>query len=258
MQALPELFLTELAHPGKPKLLLLHGLGMAHRMWLPQHDELHKSFHLVIPDLPGMAQSKHLGEFSLPGSASLLLDFLKRQNLLPIHVCGLSLGAMVALEMSLQAEDGELKSLILSGGQVHAPRLLMTFQRVMFTFVSEKRLVTDLAKSIPTTDEEMFRAAQEDAVLTGKEGFLQVLKSAGRADYRNALAAVSVPTLVMCGARDKANLGAAHLLASGIPDAELVIAENAGHVWNVGNPTRFNAEVKQFVEQVEGKNLRTC
>ena len=224
-------------------------------MWLPQFDALHKSFHLVTPDLPGIARSKHLGEFSLHSSASHLLDFLRQENLLPIRVCGLSLGAMVALEMSLQADDGELSSLMLSGGQVRAPRLLMAFQRVMFTFVSEKRLVTDLVKSIPTTDTDLLRAAQEDAVLTGKAGFLRVMKSAGQADYRDALAAVSVPTLVMCGARDKANLGAAHLLASGIPDAELVIVENAGHVWNIENPARFNAEVKRFAEQVEGKSL---
>ena len=248
------MFWLELPKPASPKLLLLHGLGLGHRMWLPQH-ALNKVFHLVIPDLPGIARSKHLGEFSLQNSAAHLLDFLRKENLLPIHVCGLSLGAMVALELSLQAEDGELSSLILSGGQVRPPKLLMAFQSLAFKFVPEKRLITDLAKSIPTTDEKMLRAAREDAALTGKARFLQVMKSAGQADYRDALATVSVPTLVMCGARDKANLAAAHLLASSIPDAELVIVEDAGHVWNVENPDKFNAEVKRFVERVEGKSL---
>ena len=246
-----EPFWVELAHPDKPNLLLLHGLGMAHRMWLPQYDELHKSFHLVVPDLPGTAQSKNSGDFSLESSASLLLDFLRQRNLLPIHVCGLSLGAMVALEMSLQADDGELRSLVLSGGQVHAPWLLMVFQQIIFAFVSEKRIVANLSKSIPTTDETMLRAAREDAALTGKKGFLQVLKSAGRADYRNALADIDLPTLVMCGAKDTANLGAAHTLAAGISDAELLVIEDAGHVWNVEQPVRFNLEVRRFIEKVE-------
>ena len=246
-----EPFWVELARPEKPKLLLLHGLGMAHRMWTPQQEALHKSFHLIIPDLPGMAQSKTLGAFSLESSASLLLNFLRQQNLLPIHVCGLSLGAMVALEMSLQADDGELSSLVLSGGQVHAPRLLMLFQQVMFIFVSEKRIVADLSTSIPTTDEKMLRAAREDAALTGKKGFLQVLRSAGRADYRNALTHIDLPTLVMCGAKDEANLSAAHTLAVGIPDAELLVVEDAGHVWNVEQPVRFNTEVMRFIKKVE-------
>ena len=61
---------------------------------------------------------------------------------------------------------------------------------------------------------------------------------------------VSVPTLLVVGAADHAELHrAAHDMASGIPHAHnpVVVIENAAHFPNMEQPERFNAVVLDFL-----------
>jgi pimeloyl-ACP methyl ester carboxylesterase len=56
-----------------------------------------------------------------------------------------------------------------------------------------------------------------------------------------------VPTLVACGARDRANLGPSREMAAGMPNAELRIVPDAVHLWNLQQPELFNETVAEFV-----------
>jgi 3-oxoadipate enol-lactonase len=245
-----ELYYIEKGNQNNPKLLLLHGLGMAHRMWQPQLAELSKNFHLLIPDIPGLAKSASSGPFSIEGCASALLDFIRgfSDQGYKIYVCGLSLGAMVALKMAILSQ-GEISSLILSGGQVKPPRIIMLFQKLIFSLTSKKRILAQIPKTIPTDDENIKAAAREDANLTGKAGFINVLKSMGKVDFTNQLSIIRMPTLVLCGEKDTPNLKAANKLAEGIPDAILKIVPGMGHVWNFENPDLFNQIIIEFLSK---------
>ena len=47
-----------MGEPGRPTIALLRGLGMAHRMWQPQFEDLAAHFYVLGPDLPGLCGSK--------------------------------------------------------------------------------------------------------------------------------------------------------------------------------------------------------
>ena len=66
-------------------------------------------------------------------------------------------------------------------------------------------------------------------------------------DLRGRLGEVAVPTLVTCGARDRANLGPSREIAAGVPSAELRIVPEAVHLWNLQQPELFNETVAEFV-----------
>jgi pimeloyl-ACP methyl ester carboxylesterase len=58
-----------------------------------------------------------------------------------------------------------------------------------------------------------------------------------RPDQQDTLRAVQVPTLVLCGAEDSLCPLERHtLMAELIPDAELVVVENAGHLPTLEQP----------------------
>jgi 3-oxoadipate enol-lactonase len=242
------LFCAEFGVPGQPALVLLHGLGMAHRMWQPQCAALAADFHVLAPDLPGFARSATQGPFTLAGAAAGVAELLRSRAAGPAIVGGLSLGALVALQLARDAPD-TISHLILSAPQVHPPAMLMAFQGWLFKLMPEKLLLASLATDLPTRDLALLQAAREDALQTGKPGLLEAMRAAAHADFRAGLSNVHRPTLVLCGSRDWPNLPAAREVARTIPGAELRIFAGAGHVLNLERPAEFTQAIDDFARR---------
>jgi 3-oxoadipate enol-lactonase len=140
-------------------------------------------------------------------------------------VCGLSLGAMIALQLALD-QPKRVRSLTLAAGQVKPPRVLMAIQSAVM-------------RVLPSSVFEKQGAA--------KDVMLPVLQAVGRVDFSARLASVSVPTLVLCGSKDCPNLPAARQLAHGIRDAQLHLIPGAGHQLHVQAPEEFSRALGAFL-----------
>ena len=57
-----------------------------------------------------------------------------------------------------------------------------------------------------------------------------------------------MPTLVLCGERDRVNVKLSRRLAETLPDARFEIVPDAGHVANLDNPEAFNRLLREFLE----------
>jgi pimeloyl-ACP methyl ester carboxylesterase len=76
---------------------------------------------------------------------------------------------------------------------------------------------------------------------TPAEDYAKGLEAIGGFDFRDQLARIRAPTLVVGGADDVATTPAdAAFLANGIPDARLVFLDHAAHLPNVEQAERFN------------------
>jgi pimeloyl-ACP methyl ester carboxylesterase len=79
-------------------------------------------------------------------------------------------------------------------------------------------------------------------------GFMQSLVAAAAAVNRVTPHAVSCPSLIVWGIRDRIlPLSAGHSLASMIPDARFVPIENAGHCPMIEAPDRFSQLLAEFL-----------
>ncbi|XVU28122.1 alpha/beta fold hydrolase [Actinoplanes sp. CA-054009] len=201
----------------KPALVLLHGAGDDHRMWQPQREGLGQRFRLLRPDLPGYGRSP--GPFSLDGAVDVLHALAVDG---PVHVCGLSAGAMVGLRWAAR-HPADVASLILSAVQVRPPRLVMGLQGAVMRLIPAKSF---------------------DGV--SKPQLLQTMATLGRADLRDDRGRVRARTLVASGAKDRLNLAAARVAAAGIAGAELRIVPGAGHLWNQEMPELFDRTVAEW------------
>ena len=77
-------------------------------------------------------------------------------------------------------------------------------------------------------------------------GYRLMIQTAN-SDTRALLPTIRVPTLLVWGEEDRrAPLTVAHQLRDAIPGARLAIIPGAGHVSNMEQPARFNAEVRGF------------
>lgn len=210
--------------PSVETVMFLHGIGAGPESWEAQVAALPDGFTGTAPHIPGLRDDDGI-PFSLDAGAAAILDEIDRGGLDRVHLCGLSLGAVIATRFAIDHPD-RVASLILSGGQVRPNPALMTLQSLVIRLLPA-RLAAPQGMS--------------------KATMLAVLHSLSAIDLRPELGRISAPTLVLCGARDTPNLAAARALASGIPDAELQVVPGAGHEWNIRLPDEFSSRLNTFL-----------
>jgi pimeloyl-ACP methyl ester carboxylesterase len=78
-----------------------------------------------------------------------------------------------------------------------------------------------------------------------------LLALAGRTDTTEALARISVPTLILVGEHDSVTPpSAARVMQDRIPNSRLHIIENAAHMSNLENPDMFNEHLAKFIDEI--------
>lgn len=195
-------------------VVFVHGLGEAPGSWDRQIELLPDGFTGLAVDVYGLLRSREQS-FSFEAAADAIKTELDRHELSKVHLCGLSLGAMIALQISLDS-PARVASLTLAAGQVKPPAALMGLQKLVMQILPE-RLV-----------------AMEGV---SKATVLDTVRAAGRADFSERLAELAVPTLVLCGSKDRANLPASRSLSAGIPGAIFRLIPGAGHQSQLDKPT---------------------
>lgn len=245
-----------------PPLVLLHGIFDDSRAWRPQLDGLSDEFTVVAWDAPGCGQSSDPPEmFSLADWADALAGFIAALGLERPHVLGLSLGAMFALEL-YRRHPGVPRSLVLASayaGWVGSLSPEMVEERVQRTL---REIVQPPEQWIPVWLPELLTAnapagaATEVAAIMSEfhpAGARVMVKSLARADLRDVLPRIAVPTLLLYGSADvRSPLTVAEGLHTQIPGSRLVVMPGIGHLSNVDAPDLFNAEVRRFLNSVPG------
>jgi pimeloyl-ACP methyl ester carboxylesterase len=204
-------------------VVFLHGLGAGPESWDAQLAALPDGFVGFAPRLPGLRDADGVA-FTLRGAANAVRDEVERRGAGRVHLCGLSLGAMIATRFAIDYPD-RVASIVLSGSQVHPNPLLMKLQNTMIRVLPRRMVATDGMS---------------------RRTMLAILGGLAAIDFRADLPGITAPTLVLCGAKDRPNLPAARELAAAIPGAELQIVPGAGHQWNTQLPEEFSARLGAF------------
>lgn len=207
-------------------VVFLHGLGAGTDSWDHQIAALPDGFVGYAPPL-SIRREPDRATSMLQVTSDAVLKDLQDRGIDRVHLCGLSLGAMIATRIAIDHPQ-QVASLVLSGSQVHPNSVLMKLQNAII-------------RVLPS------RIAAPEGM--SKETMLAVLRDIATADFRPELPKITAPTLVLCGAKDRPNLAAARELAEAIPAAELHIVPNAGHEWNSQLPREFSARLNAFLQR---------
>jgi 3-oxoadipate enol-lactonase len=197
-------------------------------MWRPAARDLSAGWHVLAPDLPGFGGSG--GPFTISGAARALGGEVAVQTA-PVHLCGLSLGGVVAVRIAAQLGP-QVASLVLTGTPVvpsrDLPSVLRRFRRLPGPLL---RVFSDVA---------------------GRGEWLRMLDELEATDLRDYLPRVTAPTLVVCGSREWRAMPAACELAGGIPAGRLWVAPHQGHSWPATSPGLFSKVVNGFIRTTAG------
>lgn len=237
-----------------PVLVLLHGFALDSRSWRPQIESLSHWFSVIAWDAPGAGESQDPpATFTIGDWADALAGVLDANGAQRAHILGLSWGGLLAQEF-YRRYPTRVISLLLSGtyagwtGSLPAP-------------VAEARLDAALEDSmLPAGDfvekylPGMFSDSPTQAARTELGGIMADFHPAGfrlmatvlaRADTRDLLPSIRVPTLLIWGDADKRSpLAVGLTMRDAIPGARLEVIAAAGHLSNLERPDDFNALVR--------------
>ena len=232
-----------------PQVLLLHGWGGAIESFAPVLDDLHRSYTVAAFDLPGFGQS------SLPPStwgsadyARLTLKIMDRLQMDRPHLIGHSFGGQVSIQLAATTPERVGKLVLVCSAGIRTRPALAT---------RLKRMAARLGKWLAAHGGwigERLRAAiyrrvqSQDYANAGplRPTLVRVISE----DLAPSLPLIRSPTLLVWGAQDRAvPLAAAQVMARLIPDAQLVVFENAGHFAYLDQFDRFRLLVGRFLRQ---------
>ena len=190
--------------------IFVHGSGHKATSWEKTISYMTNNEDIVCPNLSSILEGKEASYENLYSSFVKYCNEFDGQ----IHLCGLSLGGILALNFALDFPQ-KVKTLVLIGTPYKVPKVAFSFQNIIFRF---------LPKSIFET------------MAFDKNNTFALGDTMKNLDFSDRVKNIKCPTLILCGKKDSANMKSADYLSQSIRSAELKIIENTGHVVNEENP----------------------
>jgi 3-oxoadipate enol-lactonase len=239
---------------GGTPIVFLHGVGSDKSVWAPQLAHFGRSRRAVAFDYPGYGDSDPAPEGTTRDDyASAILAGMDSLGIASAHLCGLSLGGVIAIAIHAVARE-RCKSLVLADTFAVHPDGRGIYERSLAASADLRALAE------ARVDFLLAAGALDDVRKEIVETMAKIDPAAYRigagavwlADQRDRAAAIDVPTLVIVGEDDRPTPPELSTeLAALIPRARLATIPGAGHISNLERPAEFDRHVERFILDVE-------
>ncbi|QNN65071.1 alpha/beta fold hydrolase [Sphingomonas rhizophila] len=241
-------------HDALP-IIFLHGVGSTKAVWRPQLVHFGKKRRAIAFDYPGYGESAPRHGADRDEFARAILQAMDALGIERAHICGLSLGGVIAIAIA-HLEPDRVASLILADSFAVHPDGQAIHDRSVAA--SRAMAMRDLAEArapllLGSAASEALKAEVIDTMATiDPEAYRLGAAAVWLADQRDRAAAVNAPALVLFGTEDTITPPAlSSELARLIPGARLASVDGAGHLANIEQPAAFNMAVDLFLAMNE-------
>ena len=220
------------ADPQAPTLILLHGNGEDHTYFVKQIPAFSPHFRLVLMDTRGQGQSTGGdGELNFSVFAADLLALMDHLQIAKAHLLGFSDGGNLALTFAL-AHPERVQSLILNGANLGPGGVKLSTQLPIVLGYGCCRLLSPFSH----------KARQNGALLGLMVNHPHIPPQ--------ALAALTMPALVIVGERDMIRDRHSQIIARSLPNAQFVRIPGGDHFCAAKCPEVFNHAVLSFLQNL--------
>jgi 3-oxoadipate enol-lactonase len=232
-------------------IIFLHGVGSDKRVWQPQLDHFGKSRRAVAFDYPGYGESDFAEDASRDDFAASILAAMSALGMGRAHVCGLSLGGVVAIAMHAAAPKRCASLIIADSFAVHPDGQAIYDRSVAASHSMTMRVLAEARSGVllgsAATDTlraeviETMAAIDPAAYRIGAE-------AVWLADQRDRATSIDIPTLILVGEEDGITPPSlSEELHRLIPGSCLEWIAAAGHLANAEQPQAFNKTIESFL-----------
>jgi 3-oxoadipate enol-lactonase/4-carboxymuconolactone decarboxylase len=236
--------------------VFVHGVGSTAAIWDYQLDPLADSYRCFAVELRGNGAARpdpSPEHITREGYLDDVLAVADAASLDRFHFVGCSLGGVVGFELWKRAPQ-RVRSLTFVGSFAAYPNAAAYVEGViegvkaagtMETFARERARKLGMPPG-QRTDETIAQMACKSV-----DSYVAATHATWTGDFRNTLASINVPALVIYGGKDSvAPAALSEEIAHGIPGARLECINEAGHVANADAPQRFNAMLRSFLTSI--------
>ena len=206
------------------KYLYLHGLGQKPNSWNRVIKETKVSESSVNLSLAEMLEGKSATYKELYSAFSSECD--KEND--GIILCGLSLGAVLALNYAIDHPD-KVKALVLIAAQYKMPKKLMKVQNIVFHLMPNS-----------TFNKMGFKKAD----------VINLCGTMVELDFSDSLHKVSCPVLIVCGEKDNANKKTSKELCNYLSSSYFHELLKTGHEANIEAPEELAIVLQRFYDSI--------
>ncbi len=238
-------------------LILLHAFPLSSKMWKPQIDFFKNQFRVITYDVRGLGKSKsENNQMTMEIFADDLLSIIESLKLNKVFVCGVSMGGYIILRSYIK-NPKVFKAIILADtraerddnkGLINRSNIITNIKNgKRDEFISE--FLPKLVNKKNYENSEIKMLLEEMIKENTDEGICGALLAlATRIDSTEYLNTFNVPTLIIVGEYDTLTpLDCSERMFRLIPNSELKIIPNSGHLSNIENSDLFNFYVSEFL-----------
>lgn len=256
---------------GEPTFILLHGFGASLFSWREIVQPLSAYGTVIAYDRPAFGLTERPMEweganpYSQEAQIELLIDLMNTLRIEKAILVGNSAGGTIAMLAALQHPE-RVESLILVDPAVYAGGGAPAWMRLLLNTPQMNHLGPLFARQIQTRGPEIIQMAWHDpSKITDEimEGYAKPLQaenwdkalwyltvSSRESNLQNQLQNFNMPVLIITGDNDRIVPTEQSIrLASEIPNAQLVVIPQSGHVPHEEKPQEFMQAVISFLTQ---------
>ena len=241
---------------AKEVILFLHGLGTTSSSWLYQIPFFKKEYRIIVPDLRGSGKSS-LGNatYSFDLCADDIALLLDKLDIKKVHICGFSLGGMIASQFAVKYPHLLSSICIVNSLPVFNPNTLKLkfvyqLRRFIAHFLPLIILITIMGWVLFPNHKKLRKKLKNFLPSINKKGYIATLDAMSGWDVENKFIKLNIPTLFIGSKFDYTIFNGKQEITQKMQNARYIEIEKAHHfvIWEYAKT--FNKHYKKFLTQL--------
>ncbi|MEN3978429.1 3-oxoadipate enol-lactonase [Acinetobacter sp. CWB-B33] len=239
----------------KPAIIFSNSLGTNYQMWQPQINFFKKEYFIVCYDTRGHgASTAPQGPYSIEQLGTDVVNLLDHLNIQKASFCGISMGGLTGQWLAIHHPE-RFNHVIVCNTAAKIGQEQAWNDRAQLVREQGLKPIAETAASRWFTEPfirsntAIVESLSNDLGAGSPEGYASCCEALAKADVREQLKNITVPTLVVAGQKDPVTTVAdAQYIINNVRSSSL-FEINASHISNIEQPKAFNQAVQSFLQQ---------
>jgi 3-oxoadipate enol-lactonase len=235
-------------------IVFLHGVGSDKCVWRPQLEHFGATRRAVAFDYLGYGESDFMDNASRDDFAAAILAAMNALGIGRAHICGLSLGGVIAIAMHAAAPQRCASLIIADSFAAHPDGQGIYDRSIAASWSMSMRGLAEARSGVllgSAASEQLKAEVIETMAAIDPAAYRIGAEAVWLADQRDRSSAIDVPTLILVGEEDGITPPAlSEELHRLIPGSKLSTIAGAGHLANAEQPEAFNWAIESFLAKL--------
>ena len=240
---------------SQPAIIFSNSLGTQLNMWQPQISFFEKKFYVICYDTRGHgASSAPQGPYSIEQLGTNVVHLLDHLNIETASFCGISMGGLTGQWLAIHHPE-RFNHVIVCNTAAKIGQEQAWNDRAQLVREQGLKPIAETAASRWFTEPfirsntAIVESLSNDLGAGSPEGYASCCEALAKADVREQLKNITIPTLVVAGQKDPVTTVAdAQYIINHVRSSSL-FEINASHISNIEQPKAFNQAIFSFLQQ---------